>query len=98
MPSFDEILARLKRQIAVTVASNRVRRFYIGRSVNVDVKEGDDVRYLYETRSLNRALDLQDALVRHFYNHPKNDNWQEHAGGNVAEGIQRIYIALWVAA
>jgi len=101
MPTFVEILTTLKRQIAATVAAGSVNRFYIGRSVDVEARLGehgaDEIRPLYETQSLTRALDIEDELIKHFYNHPKNDNWQEHAGGNVAEGRQHIYVALWFA-
>lgn len=101
MSTFDQILARLKRSIATTVASPRVAEFYIGRSVNMEGRNGDhqshDIRCLYETASLERALDIEDALIKHFFGHPKNNNRQEHSGGNVTEGLHHIYVALWLA-
>jgi proteasome lid subunit RPN8/RPN11 len=100
MPTFDEILQRLKRAIAAFAASGGVEEFYIGRSVNMEGRNSnhrsDDIRCLYETRSLERALDLEDALIKHFHDHPKNNNDQEHSGGNTAEGLQHVYLALWL--
>jgi hypothetical protein len=101
MSSFDEILARLKRSIAAAVAGASVDEFYIGRSVNMEGRSSDhgchEIRCLYETQSVERALDLEDALIKHFHNHPKNNNDEAHSGGSTAEGIQHVYLALWLA-
>jgi hypothetical protein len=98
--SGDE-LTRLKRSVARTVTGERVKRFYIGRSVNVENRasglDSDEVVCLLETSSQHRAAVVEDALLKHFRHHPKSKNVRADSGGNATEGLQHVYLAVWRA-
>lgn len=75
-----------------------MKEFYIGRSANVEHRasghEADEIACLLETSSLRRAAAVEDALLKHFRRHPKIANLRADSGGNAAEGLQHIYLAL----
>lgn len=48
-----------------------------------------------ETTSVGRALDVEGALVDHFYDHLKCSNDQTHGGGGVGHGDHHVYLAPW---
>jgi hypothetical protein len=91
----------LKRSVARTVAGEDVRRFYIGRTANVENRasglDSDEVVCLLETSSLQRAAVVEDALLKHFKHHPKSNNVRADSGGNATEGLQHVYLAVWRA-
>jgi len=100
--SGDELLAGLKRSVARTVAGEHVRKFHIGRTVNVENRasglDSDEVVCLLETSSLRRAAVVEDALLKHFRGHPKSNNVRADAGGGATECLtQHGYVALWRA-
>lgn len=76
-----------------------VERFYIGRSNHVLVRntehKADRILELYRTTSPDNAMVVEDALIKAFHDHEKNQNDANHCGGNVGEGDQYVYVALW---
>jgi len=60
-------------------------------------KHGADfARCVYETDSPDSVMDVENDLIKFFYDHPKNNNDSDHAGGNVGPGRQHVYVALWL--
>lgn len=95
----DEVREPLRRSVAAMVRSDGVSGFYIGRSNSVEARTpkhgGDEARCLYESSSPDRAMDVEDDLIKFFHGHPKCLNDAEHSGGNVGPGLQHVYIVLW---
>lgn len=94
----DEVSEELRRSVAAMVRAEEIVEFYIGRT-NVEgrvPKHGADVaRCVYETDSVESSKDVEDDLIKFFYDQPKRNNRANHAGGNVGPGRQHVYVALW---
>ncbi|HWW83023.1 MAG TPA: hypothetical protein VNZ26_05435 [Vicinamibacterales bacterium] len=97
--SYEAQLQSLKRTVAGMARSGRVAAFKIGRTVDMEDRNAghraDEIMCLAETTSVGRVMDLEDDLIKHFWSHPKNVNEADHSGGNVADGRQHLYVAVW---
>ena len=86
-----------------------IYNFKIGRTNDTTVRHRDySARYtpapthliaIYETDSVNHALDIEAALIGRFIKHAKCLNEADHAGGGVSPSYrQYVYVAVWMAA
>lgn len=88
-------------QVVNSIANDRsVRLFYIGRTVDPYKRmiehDSDNIIPIYSTESIDHAIDIEDALIEHFYNHPKCDNDAPHGGGGISEEYGNyVYVAIW---
>ena len=94
------VIAVLKREVTDFIEDAEVEEFYIGRTSNLAASKSrhgcDDIIGLYETDSADNAMDVEDALIRAFYQHSKCSNDVDHSGGGATDYyINYVYIAIW---
>ncbi len=94
------VLPRLAQIVYSIVNDMSVSQFYIGRAVDPYkrmIEHGsDNIIPIYYTESIDHAIDIEDALINRFYNHPKCDNDAPHGGGGVSEEYgSYVYVAVW---
>lgn len=96
----DEVLDSLEQIILEAIERDDIAQFYIGRSVDLDASQehhgSDEIIPLYEPESAGNAIEVEDALLRTFYNHPKCENESEHGDGGISpEFVSCVYLAIW---
>jgi hypothetical protein len=78
-----------------------VEEFYIGRTVDpVGTKsrhDADELYLVYETTSLDSAMDMEHALIKVFIDHPKCNNDEGSCAGGMPETFDfcYAYVAVW---
>ena len=90
----------LKRKVRNVANNGRVYEFYVGRTTSLASSRSrhgcDDIVPIYRTSSAAHAMQVEDALIRSFRNHPKCSNDSPHSGGGVADGYANyVYVAVW---
>ena len=96
----DEILEDLEQIILEAIERDEISQFYIGRSVDLDATQerhgSDEIVPLYEPESADNAIDVEDSLLKTFYNHPKCENESEHGDAAISkEFVSYVYLAIW---
>ena len=96
----DEVLDDLEQILLEAIEREEISQFYIGRSADLDATQerhgSDEIIPLYETESADNASEVEDALLRTFYNHPKCENESEHGdAGTFQEFASNVYVAIW---
>jgi hypothetical protein len=86
--------------VTLAVRIRSLKRFYLGRAAYPQARQSqhraDDLIPLYKTRSVEHLLDVEDALIQRFFDHPKCGNEAPHSGGNIsAAPIHFVYLAFW---
>lgn len=94
------VIPVLKREVADLVRDPEIEEFYIGRTDNLTTSKSrhgcDEILALYETDSAENAMDVEDALIKAFYQHSKCSNGVDHSGGGASDYyINYVYIAIW---
>ena len=95
-----DVVEDLAEYISEVVDAEKVDQFYIGRTTDIpstiNRHDPEDMIKLYETESTDNAIEVEDTLIKAFYNHPKCDNDNPHGGGGVSiEFVSNVYLALW---
>jgi hypothetical protein len=79
----EDVSEELRRSIAAMVRAEDVDEFYVGRTNGVEArvpKHGADVaRCVYETDGIDSSQEVEDDLIKFFYDHAKCNNRAEHA-------------------
>ncbi len=96
----DEVLDDLEQIILEAIGRGEISQFYIGRSADLDATQerhgSDEIIPLYETESADNASEVEDSLLRTFYNHPQCENESERgAVGTFKEFVSYVYVAIW---
>jgi len=96
----DEVLDDLEQIISEAIERDEISQFYIGRSADLDATQerhgSDEIIPLYETESADNTIEVEDSLLKTFYNHPKCENESEHGdGGLFQEYVSYVYLAVW---
>jgi hypothetical protein len=96
----NAVANKVSKQIAAIISRRGVRLFYIGRTVDLPKTKSrhgaDAIETVYETDSVDYAIDMEGEMIDRFYDDPRCCNDQEHGGGNVSpEWRQQVYVALW---
>jgi len=94
------VLQELIRYIEYIANRREINEFYIGRGIDLDERRRqhgcDDIIALYETDSIDNAIEVENALINRFYGHPKCSNDAPHGGGGVSEEYKyQVYLAIW---
>ena len=97
-----EVVGILEDIIADIIERREVEEFYIGRTNNMvstrSRHDCDEIFGLYETDSADNAIEVEHALIKTFFTHPKGNNDNDHGGGGASdEYVNHVYIALWHA-
>ncbi len=79
----------------------RVKEFYIGRTNDLEASKRrhgcDRILPCYETTSVDHAVEVEDNLIKTFFNHRKCSNDSTHGGGGASdEFVNYVYVAVWV--
>jgi hypothetical protein len=95
-----DIIPVLIREVSSLVRLPEIEEFYIGRTDNLAASKSrhgsHDIIGLYETDSADNAMDVEDALIKAFYAHPKCSNEMDHSGGGATDYfVNCVYIAIW---
>jgi hypothetical protein len=90
----------VKHKIMDIIEDDDVDEFYIGRTVDLDKtlsRHGaDDIFPVYETESVDYAIEMEDRMIDKFYDHEKCNNKQDHGGGGVSDNYRYyVYVAVW---
>jgi hypothetical protein len=96
----DEVLDDLEQIILEAIERDEISQFYIGRSVDLDTTQerhgSDEIIPLYESESADNAIEVEDSLLKTFYNHPKCENESGHGDGGIFLGnVSYVYAAIW---
>jgi hypothetical protein len=96
----DEVLDNLEQIILEAIERDEILEFYIGRSVDLDASQehhgSDEIIPLYEPESAENAIEVEESLLKTFYNHPKCENESEHGDGGIPpEFVTCVYLAIW---
>ena len=96
----DEVLDDLEQIILEAIERDEISQFYIGRSIDLDATQerhgSDEIIPLYESESADNAVEVEDALLKTFYNHPKCENESDHGDGSIfLEFVSYVYAAIW---
>jgi hypothetical protein len=96
----DEVLDNLEQIILEAIEREEISQFYIGLSVDVDATQerhgSDEIIPLYEPESSEDATEVEDSLLKTFYNHPKCENESERGVPAVSlEFVSCVYLAIW---
>jgi len=96
----DEVLDDLEQIILEAIERDEISQFYIGRSVDLDATQerhgSDEIIPLYEPENDDNAIEVEDSLLKTFYNHPKCENEIEHGDGGISkEFVSCVYVAIW---
>ena len=95
-----EVVDVLADIISDIIAPPEVEEFYIGRTNNLSATRSrhdcDEIFGIYETDSVDNAIEVENALIKIFVTHPKCSNNSDHGGGGASDDyINGAYIALW---
>jgi hypothetical protein len=95
-----DVLPMLSNIISEYIKKPEVNEFYIGRTNNLDASKSrhscDEIFELYETKSADNAIEVEDILIKTFFDHPKCSNDVDHSGGGASDDyINYVYIAVW---
>jgi len=96
-----DVLAPARRTVAHLAGLRQIDRFYIGRGVDPEKRRSAHRAHavvpIYETDSVENAMQVEEFLNARFFNHAKNDNasWDAR-GGTSQDYVNYVYVALWV--
>ncbi len=94
-----DVLPKLFKKVDLIADNNKVYKFYIGRSVDVDKRKSahacDEIVAIYSTDSINNAIVVEETLIRGFINHKKCNNEAEDGRGNFSDDGSYVYVAIW---
>ena len=96
----DQVLDDLEQIILEAVERDEISQFYIGRSVDLNATQerhgSDEIIPLYEAESADNVIEVEESLLKTFYNHPKCENESEHGDGGIfTEVVSYVYLAIW---
>jgi hypothetical protein len=96
----DEVIDDLEQIILEAIERDEIGQFYIGRSVDLAATQehhgSDEIIPLYAPESADNAIEVEDSLLKTFYNHPKCENESEHGDGGISpEFVSYVYLAIW---
>lgn len=97
-----DVIPILQSELADFIEEPEIAEFYIGRTNDLGAAQSrhgcDDILDMYQTDSVEHAMDVEDALVKAFHRHPKCSNDAKHSGGGASDGfVNYVYIAIWIA-
>lgn len=95
-----DVISVLQREVGDFIKETEIVEFYLGRTNNLGATQSrhgcDSILDLYQTDSVENAIDVEDALVKSFHNHPRCSNDARHSGGGASDGyVNYVYIAIW---
>ena len=95
-----EVLDDLEQIILEAIERDDISQFYIGRSADLNAAQelhgSDEIIPLYQPESADDAIEVEESLLKTFYNHPKCENESEHGdAGIVLEFVSYVYAAIW---
>ncbi|MDD5531030.1 MAG: hypothetical protein PHX21_13515 [bacterium] len=96
----EDVLDSLIGFIDVIACNKSTSCFYIGRTNNLEAIKNrhgcDYIISIYKTNSLEHSLKIEDALIKAFHNHPKNNNDADHSGSSIPRKYPLyVYLAVW---
>jgi hypothetical protein len=96
----DEVLDDLEQTIIEAIERDEISQVYIGRSIDLEATQerhgSDEIIPLYESESAENAVEVEDSLLKTFYNHPKCENESDHGDGSIfLEFAIYVYAAIW---
>ncbi len=96
-----DVVSELYGYISDLSTNARIKEFYIGRTNNLDTRksahECDHILPVYETESVDHAVEVEDTLIKKFYNQNKCLNDNPHGGGGASdEYVNYVYVAVWI--
>jgi hypothetical protein len=96
----NEVLDDLEQMILEAIEGDEISQFYIGRSVDMDAAQerhgSDEIIPLYQSESADDAMEVEDSLLKTFYNHPKCENESNHGDRTIfQEPVSYVYAAIW---
>ena len=96
-----DVLNELIEHVSLINSRKSVKKFYIGRTVDVDNRKSDhscdEIEAIYSTDSPDNAIVIEDILIKKFYNYNKCINNANHGGGGVSEEYgSYVYVAIWL--
>lgn len=95
-----DVIGILQSVILGIIQKPKVEEFYIGRTDNITATKSrhdcDAIYALYETSSADNAIEVEDALIKAFFDHAKCSNDVDHGGGGASDYyVNYVYIAVW---
>ncbi len=101
------VISRLISSILRVSRRDKTRRFYIGRTIDLekrllqhDQKKGPcrKMKVLYKTSSTNYIVQIEENLINNFLDHPKCLNKANQSSGSLKEGhYHYIYVLIYDA-
>ena len=97
----EAVIDELDGRVDGITENERVVEFYIGRTNNLNASlsrhDADDILPLYQTDSVDNAMDVEAVLLEKYITHPKCSNEVDDERGGVAEGdMQFVYVCVWL--
>jgi hypothetical protein len=95
-----DVIPVLMRELAGFIEDDEIEEFYIGRTDDLTSTRSrhgcDDILDLYQTDSVENAMDVEHALINAFHTHRKCSNDAKHSGGGAQDYyINYVYVAIW---
>jgi hypothetical protein len=98
----DDVASEVVDAVKDIVEDRYVTKFFIGRTNDTERKRSelgaDDVVPVYKTIDSDNAIDIVGALLDVLREDPRCDNDVENGSDeDSSEGVQYVYIAVWLA-
>ena len=96
----NDVIEDLVACAARLITDKSITGFYIGRTNDLNATtrrhSTDNVLALYETDSVNNAIEIENNLIKVFFEHHKCKNENDHAGGGASDAyVNYVYLARW---
>jgi len=97
-----QVIFKLKKFIEEIDDDDDVDTYYLGRTNDPEARQSEhganELVELYQTDSVDNAIEVEEAIIQIFIGHDKCDNEADHGGGGVSDDPpQFVYVALWFA-
>jgi len=95
-----DCIPNLLAKVQEIVDDLSIEKFRIGRSVDPDGRksfyEADDLEFIYETDSIDNSEEVEDVLIKEFFDNPKCLNEAPDARGGTSEEYgPYVYVLKW---
>jgi hypothetical protein len=96
----DEVIDDLEQIILEAIERDEIALFYIGCSLDLAATQehhgADEIITLYQPESADDAIEVEDSLLKTFYNHPKCEDESDHGDRGISrEFVSCVYLAIW---
>lgn len=97
----DEVISDVVEAAEDIVEDRYMKKFSIGRTSNIESKRSelgaDDVVPVYTTENSDNAIDVEETLIDIFHLDPSYAVEVDNGSSSgLSEGIQFVYIAVWL--